>query len=68
MWKKGEVNWVIIGMILALVVLVVLIVIFREQIGTVVKNFGILTPSEQNVTDISKCLTDPTAPGCEKFT
>lgn len=65
--KKGEVNWVIVGMILALVVLIILVVIFREQIVGIVRNFNILTPKNETVTNISQCLTNPDAPGCDKL-
>jgi hypothetical protein len=52
-------------MILAIIVLVVIVIIFREQIGTIVKNLGFLTPNETAVKNVSECLNNPGAPGCE---
>lgn len=63
--KKGDVNWYLIGMILALVVLAILIVVFRSQIMTAIKNITLLTPKNETLINISQCLTDPTLPGCK---
>lgn len=62
--KKAEINWYVIGLILALVVLAIMIVVFRNQIGTTLRNIGLLTPKNETLVNITKCLTDPTAPGC----
>ena len=63
--KKGDTNWYIIAMILALIVLAIMAWIFRQQILQAVSNIGLLTPKNETLINISKCVTDPTLPGCQ---
>ena len=62
--KKADINWYIISMVLALTVLIILIIIFREQIAHMARNFGFLTPNETVLKNATDCLTNPNNPAC----
>jgi len=63
MKKKAEIKY-IREMILALLILVILIYIFREQIGNVVQNLAGLTPKNDTIQNITKCINNPGLPEC----
>jgi hypothetical protein len=64
MAQEGGMNWVLIGIILAIVVLAVLVWIFRDQISLIVANMMHLTPSNESVQNLSKCINNPGLPEC----
>ena len=62
--NKGDINWQMVMLILAILFLVVLSFIFRDQIGNVVNNIVGLTPKNDTIMNLSKCINNPGLPEC----